>query len=59
MASSSGKLEDHRRKWDKAEYERLAKERVELEKDADKEKKPKDKVRRELLKPRDYRVRIS
>jgi U4/U6.U5 tri-snRNP component SNU23 len=43
---------DHRRKWDVEEYEEQAKKR-ELE-DSDEEDKP--KVKRELLKARDYKV---
>lgn len=60
MAASSSRIEDHRRKWDKDEYERLAKERIEQEKAKDEtdEKKRKEKIKRELLKPRDYRVNL-
>ena len=49
--------EDHRRKWDKDEYEKLAQERIEeeLRKTEDAKKQPPPVVR-ELLKPRDYKV---
>jgi U4/U6.U5 tri-snRNP component SNU23 len=53
------KIEDHRRKWDRAEYEKLAIERKLDERQAMEEKERKKKeppVQRELLKPRDYRV---
>jgi hypothetical protein len=50
---------DHRRKWDKEEYERVAQER--LQEDADEldellEGKREPAVKRELLKPREYKV---
>uniref|UniRef100_A0A5S6Q3M4 U1-type domain-containing protein n=1 Tax=Trichuris muris TaxID=70415 RepID=A0A5S6Q3M4_TRIMR len=52
--------DDHRRKWDTGEYERLARERLEEEKRREKEKvTPKDKVRREILKPRDYKIDLD
>lgn len=57
MASSS-RPDDHRRKWDRDEYETLARERIE----AELEYRTRDKqppVRRELLKPRDYRVDLE
>lgn len=59
-ASSSG---DHRRKWDKTEYEIKAQERLAAEREAlDSKTKPKKptgpKVKREMLKPRDYKVQI-
>lgn len=60
MASSS-RPDDYRRKWDREEYERLARERLE-EDDIDLDWKSKDKqppVRREFLKPRDYRVDLE
>lgn len=50
--------DDYRRKWDREEYEKLAMERLEDD-DLDLDWKSKDKqppVRREFLKPRDYRV---
>ena len=53
------KVEDHRRKWDRDEYERIARDRLEEETQAalksDKKEPP---PKRELLKPRDYRVCI-
>ncbi|XP_067141412.1 zinc finger matrin-type protein 2 [Centruroides vittatus] len=59
MAATS-KLDDHRKKWDREEFERIAHERI-LE-EYELEKKAKDKqppVRREYLKPRDYRVDLE
>ncbi len=50
-------VDDHRRKWDKEEYEQLARERIEAEQRALLEGGKKEApVRRELLKPRDYKV---
>jgi len=60
MASSS-RPDDYRRKWDREEYEKLARERLEDD-DIDLDWKSKDKqppVRREFLKPRDYRVDLE
>lgn len=54
--------DDHRRKWDRAEYERLAEERKreELERDDDDENRKKGPpVKRELLKPREYKVDLD
>lgn len=51
------KVEDHRRKWDKDEFERIAKERLDAESDELFPKKD-SPVKRELLKPRDYKVGI-
>lgn len=54
---------DHRRKWDREEYERKAQERLLLEKEEEtkgKRKVPRfpdePKVKRELLKAREYKV---
>lgn len=55
---------DHRRKWDTAEYEAKARERLKAEKEDDekdelpfwKRKEQEPKVKKELLKPRDYKV---
>ena len=51
-------MPDHRRKWNKEVYEKLAQERLkELEDDSeDSEEEDKVPVKRELLKPRDYKV---
>ncbi|XP_039295238.1 zinc finger matrin-type protein 2 [Nilaparvata lugens] len=60
MASSSRGVEDHRRKWDRGQYERLAAERLQEELDsleAANQKQP--PVKRELLKQRDYRVDLE
>ena len=49
---------DHRRKWDREEYERLAAERLEAEQMSQLEKNLKEPpIKRALLQPRDYRVR--
>lgn len=57
----STKIDDHRRKWDKEEYERLAKERLEEEERAllDPSDKNEPPIKREMLKPRDYRVDLE
>ncbi|KAF8783347.1 Zinc finger matrin-type protein 2 like protein [Argiope bruennichi] len=60
MATSS-RPDDYRRKWDREEYERLAQEKLEDE-DIDVDWKSRDKqppIRREFLKPRDYRVDLE
>ncbi|XP_022258494.1 zinc finger matrin-type protein 2-like [Limulus polyphemus] len=59
MASFS-RPDDHRRKWDLKEFEDLAQKRIEEELDDDivgLEKNP--PVKRELLKPRDYKVDLD
>ncbi|GFG32302.1 hypothetical protein Cfor_02699 [Coptotermes formosanus] len=54
------KFEDHRRKWDRDEYERLAAERIQEELDAqEKAKQKQPPVKRELLRQRDYRVDLE
>lgn len=55
--------DDHRRKWDREEYERLAEERKreereQYEEEEDKKKKIKP-VKRELLKQREYKVDLD
>ncbi|KAF7270224.1 zinc finger matrin-type protein 2 [Rhynchophorus ferrugineus] len=54
--------DDHRRKWDREEYEKLAEERKKSEKDqrdeAEKAKKG-PPVKRELLKTREYKVDLD
>ncbi|GAB6025661.1 zinc finger, matrin-type 2 [Chamberlinius hualienensis] len=52
---------DHRRKWDRDTYEKLANERIKAELDAikDKSKETDDAVKRELLKQREYRVDLD
>ncbi|KAK6637257.1 hypothetical protein RUM44_007671 [Polyplax serrata] len=57
---STTEVEDHRRKWDREHFIRLATER--LQEELEKEEKGKDKhppVKRELLKQRDYRVDLE
>lgn len=55
---------DHRRKWDKDEFERKAKERLIQERDEEKVKRKfprfpdEGKVKRELLKAREYKVKF-
>ena len=59
LSQSAEKVEDHRRKWDREEYEVLAKERIaarEAEELLDLGGKREAPVKRDLLKPRDYRV---
>ena len=53
------KVEDHRKKWDREEYEKLAQDRLEEELKALEPEKREAPVKRELLKPREYRVRIN
>ena len=60
MASNAP--EDHRRKWDKEEYARLAKERSDAERleeilnEGRSARNKEPPVKRDLLKPRDYKV---
>lgn len=50
---------DHRRKWDKDEYERLAQERLEEEERKQLEKELREPhQKRELLKPREYKASV-
>lgn len=54
--------DDHRRKWDKEEYEKLALERIKEEKCKKEDSESKKKgppVKRELLKTRDYKVDLD
>ena len=51
------KPSDHRKKWDLDEYEKLAAERIEAEQKAYHDKNKKEPpVKRDLLKPREYKV---
>ncbi|KAG8199689.1 hypothetical protein JTE90_022139 [Oedothorax gibbosus] len=64
MASSSSRPDDYRRKWDREEFEKLAQEKLleDDDEDFDLDWKSRDKeppVRREFLKPRDYRVDLE
>uniref|UniRef100_T1JIL1 U1-type domain-containing protein n=1 Tax=Strigamia maritima TaxID=126957 RepID=T1JIL1_STRMM len=60
MASTSGNIEDHRRKWDRDEYERLANERIQAEFDAiEAGKSGLPAIKREFLKQRDYKVDLE
>ncbi|XP_045473402.1 zinc finger matrin-type protein 2 [Harmonia axyridis] len=52
--------DDHRRKWDREEYEKLAEERRNGDKESDDEQKVKGPpIKRELLKTRDYKVDLD
>ncbi|CAH2075230.1 unnamed protein product, partial [Iphiclides podalirius] len=53
--------DDHRRKWDKDEFERIAVERlkIELEEEEERTKKKAPPVKRELLKQREYKVDLD
>lgn len=54
--------DDHRRKWDREEYEKLAEERIKEEKSQKEEGENKKKgppVKRELLKTREYKVDLD
>lgn len=54
--------DDHRRKWDREEYERLAEERRKVEKEELETEDPKKKgppIKRELLKQREYKVDLD
>lgn len=54
--------DDHRRKWDREEYEKLAEERKQAEKDLKDEAEKKKKgppVKREMLKTREYKVDLD
>jgi len=53
------KVEDHRKKWDREEYEKLAQDRLEEELKALEPEKREAPVKRELLKPREYRVDLD
>ncbi|KAK2170299.1 hypothetical protein LSH36_3g07025 [Paralvinella palmiformis] len=53
------KVEDHRRKWDKDEYEKLAKARLGLDDEEDDPSSREPPVKRELLKPREYKVDLD
>lgn len=61
MASSS-KPDDYRRKWDKEEFEKIAKAKLDEDDDDEDEWKSSGRqspVKREFLKPRDYRVDLE
>lgn len=51
--------DDHRRKWDRKEYERKAQDRLREEKDDESGKSDDGPVSRELLKRRDYKVDLD
>lgn len=50
--------DDHRRKWDRAQYERIAQDRIKSSKNDD-SKSDEAPVSRELLKRRDYKVDLD
>lgn len=51
--------DDHRRKWDKDEYERIAAERLRDDSDSDDDSSSKAPTQREYLKQRDYKVDLE
>ena len=59
---TQGKVDDHRRKWDRSEFEKLARERLAAEEREVKSSSSRDigrrepVVKRDLLKPREYKV---
>ncbi|KAK7096997.1 hypothetical protein V1264_004039 [Littorina saxatilis] len=55
MSAYDAPVSDHRRKWDKDEYEQLARERLLVDDDDDSG----PPVKRELLKPREYKVDLD
>jgi U4/U6.U5 tri-snRNP component SNU23 len=58
--AAKDKFEDHRRKWDRDEYERSAAERIQEELNAqEKAKQKQPPVKHELLRQRDYRVDLE
>lgn len=58
MAATSSDYEDHRKKWDRDEYEQLALDR--LKEDSEHADSSKDKpIKREMLKARDYKVDLD
>lgn len=60
VGKMSTRPDDHRRKWDKEEYERLAAERLKAEEEEDDESGKKGPpVKRELLKQREYKVDLD
>jgi len=59
MASSSSRPDDHRRKWDREEYEKLAADRIRSEKHDEKEDFFQPPIKREMLKQRDYKVDLE
>ena len=62
VVDTQGKVDDHRRKWDRSEFEKLARERLAAEEREVKSSSSRDvgrrepPVKRDLLKPRDYKV---
>lgn len=51
--------DDHRRKWDKDEYERIAAERLRDDSESDDDTSSKTPAQREYLKQRDYKVDLE
>ena len=55
-------MDDHRRKWDRSEFEKLARERLAAEEQEVKSSSSRDigrhepPIKRDLLKPREYKV---
>lgn len=62
VSKMSTRPDDHRRKWDREEYERLAEERKRAEVEREEEQSSSKKgppIKRELLKQRDYRIDLD
>lgn len=58
----SVRSDDHRRKWNREEYEKLAEERKREEREAEEDEDKKKKgppIKRELLKQRDYKIDLD
>jgi len=58
-SSSSSAAPDFRRKWDKDEYETMARKRIRLEEEEEEDRHRGPPVKRELLKQRDYKVDLD
>ncbi|XP_038056690.1 zinc finger matrin-type protein 2-like isoform X2 [Patiria miniata] len=62
QSSSTNRPDDHRRKWDREEFEQIAKERLSKEEENEDEADRKSReppVKRELLKQREYKVDLE
>jgi len=61
MSDRSQRPDDHRRKWDVAEYEKAAKAREDVERamNRDRSEDAEEKVKRDLLRVREYKVDLD